>query len=570
MRFEYAAMTGGQFCFCGQTLGGAAPVDNTYCSAPCYGDAGEKCGGPEHVSVYTTPKSIDYVTLAVTNGAGQPAKMFAADEEVTFTVNITPNISNPLIMFDYEGRTGKSGPMGKVHGKSYPVPGVYTVTAYVTDFEQINPFSTARARILITGSPRTVQVSCENTYYPTNELLICDGVVREGLYMDGEVEYGNSVQETFSLKPVIWPTAGIVIPTSLPSASSIDDATQTYVQRMSFFDSAGELIAFEYYATASGDVTFAILRPSCASYCQESNQCVACTVGVRTCSSSTQYCPANGDCSDNCNSGVDLYGSAPEDYTVVKAFSYTIPDVGWGLFSVTDSGVDVIRGDVIGYSTTGAGRLAFRDVDTGEISDSNPTLTLADGNSASDVSSSTATNTLHYMRAIASRPSGVKLINTYTTPGTYSIKLTATSRYQLTAVLNSTTVILQDKISNMTLLCPTFGQINVETAIPLDQHTGTDASYTWWVDGIGIKNTTSPELLYTFTGIATYNITVRGINRVSEQWTWCTIEVQDRIVNVQASSSKQSDTRPQTYRSTDGPTDKNKVTTGYTDIRANT
>ena len=61
---------------------------------------------------------------------------------------------------------------------------------------------------------------------------------------------------------VIWPTAGIVIPTSLPSASSIDDATQTYVQRMSFFDSAGELIAFEYYATASGDVTFAVSSTS--------------------------------------------------------------------------------------------------------------------------------------------------------------------------------------------------------------------------------------------------------------------------------------------------------------------
>ena len=54
---------------------------------------------------------------------------------------------------------------------------------------------------------------------------------------------------------------------------------------------------------------------------------------------------------------------------MLYCYSYTIPDVGWGLFSVTDSGVDVIRGDVIGYSTTGAGRLAFRDVDTGEISD---------------------------------------------------------------------------------------------------------------------------------------------------------------------------------------------------------
>lgn len=162
-------------------------------------------------------------------------------------------------------------------------------------------------------------------------------------------------------------------------------------------------------------VKFQILRPCPTNgYCYTQGTCggTPCTVDQTTCSG-TIFCPKNKACgspsSSSCSADSNRYTTS-KDYQIAQ--SINIPLIpGRQVYTVdpTVNPLYVKKGYVIGY-TSGPGLIVNRGLLANEASD------LLATTACSSSCTGTVTNTRHFLRAIAAKPSNILFFHTYTIP----------------------------------------------------------------------------------------------------------------------------------------------------------
>lgn len=124
----------GQFCFCGHAIPPSTLQDLTEasCSDMCYGDNGIKCGGKDHVNVYSTSPPI--VGLEITPSVSQ----IETGSDVTFTPSYDSAGEDLTFQLDYgkdSGKTNKNQSAPDMWTTKYFVPGQYQVMLYGNDVQ---------------------------------------------------------------------------------------------------------------------------------------------------------------------------------------------------------------------------------------------------------------------------------------------------------------------------------------------------------------------------------------------------------------------------------------------------
>ena len=98
----------------------------------CYGDNGIKCGGKDHVNVYSTSPPI--VGLEITPSVSQ----IETGSDVTFTPSYDSAGEDLTFQLDYgkdSGKTNKNQSAPDMWTTKYFVPGQYQVTLYGNDVQ---------------------------------------------------------------------------------------------------------------------------------------------------------------------------------------------------------------------------------------------------------------------------------------------------------------------------------------------------------------------------------------------------------------------------------------------------
>lgn len=120
----------GQFCFCGHSLPPAILQDESgaNCSDICHGDPTIKCGGKDHVNVYSTSPPIE--GLEVTPSTSQ----IETGNDVLFTPSYESAGEDLTFQLDFGNDGGKTDKnQTSMWTTKYFTPGQYQVTLYGND-----------------------------------------------------------------------------------------------------------------------------------------------------------------------------------------------------------------------------------------------------------------------------------------------------------------------------------------------------------------------------------------------------------------------------------------------------
>ncbi|XP_074649181.1 polycystin-1-like [Tubulanus polymorphus] len=324
------------------------------------------------------------------------------------------------------------------------------------------------------------------------------------------------------------------------------------------FTQSGSVIEWEAFAETAGTVKIAILSPNCAGqeYCLSTNKCAASCSSLfadeRTCSNTDVFCGQGNVCVpsaslNSCPAAVSRYPTSQanlNDYKIVDVITQYL-QLGYNHFRipVTDTSINVTRGDIIGWLLHNSGVIATRTLKSGETPDFQwaGKITAAKGDSIG-ASNFIAQNTRYLLRVIASQPVIVDLPHKYLQTGDYEVKVNVSNEFVAGSAASTVTVSAQVGI-NVSIICavdysdiPAYGVSNEPFAMNLLPHTGANVTYFWeFGDGSNLSSLILPvEKTYVTAG--EYNISVKAFNKITEKTNSTTVVIQDRVQGVQITS----------------------------------
>lgn len=546
-RYQYAAVTYSSFCFCAQSYS-LTKVDDSNCTMPCSGNLSEMCGDFKHVSAYVAPLPIDELQIV-------PAKtgIFKVWEKAEFDFDITGGPNNVLYRVDYgdgAGYTGKNAT--NMLSKRFGLPGEYIVTGEASDSYGLIPTLKAGTYVLIQAPAKFVSISCPETVVTHSEFR-CNASVASGSFMNIKVDWNDGITETFPIADSVWFGAGPAIQQH-PTIDISPAGGRVYVLPNSQFEKSGKLIAFEMWATATGQIEFLLLRPVCSivgeKYCYKTNKC---TSGVCedpntvTCSSNQQFCPVRGVClasaSDPCPAASNRYSpGTPISYQVIKKWAYNIGVADYNVLEIQNEQVDVEMGDIIGFITVGNGRIGARSKEAAEVGDKymNSISSVSVGDSLSSADQTVFKNPdekRHLLRAVASQPVNIVLFHTYIESQQFDIRVNISNEYIDGFDTSSTGLFAQMGIDTVVVEHEKIAGINRAVTFKVLPHTGTNVTYRWnFGDSPSIVETSEMSITYTFNARNTYNVTVEAYNKLMSKKNVSVIIIQGLVEGVAVTS----------------------------------
>ncbi|XP_061175461.1 uncharacterized protein LOC133184410 [Saccostrea echinata] len=537
-KFNYAAVTQGQFCFCGNSLPPLTEKDvsEANCSDMCVGNTSIKCGGPDYVNVYSTSPPI--VGLEITPSVS----LIETGNDVSFAPSYESAGEDLTFQLDYGddgGKTDKNQSAPDMWTTKYFTPGRYQITLFGNDNQNSIVEKEATTAVLVEARPHNASLSCPDNA-ATHEETICILTVMAGTNLELTVDIDGVQHSKFYISdPPIY-TAG---PAFISMSSSLlpGEVTSDFViMPASEIQQDGTLIGFEYYTHTAGAVNFYILRPSCADYCFDSNQCTGTCENLyeRTCSPGLQFCPASGACWDyispTCASPTTRYSGAQRtDLTQVAAIPHTLlasPAYDYLSIDLTAYNIKVKPGDIVAYKSLGGVLKSFSSSSQDSDLKSANFLSLANAVSLSSPKR-------HLLRAVVSAGIDVKLPFTFSTFGSKTVGVLVKNNDLAASLTLSEVMNIIEGIDMCALDLVKYAENGSPVQFQVLPHTGTSIIYTWDHGDSSTTNVTTLQHTYTYTTPGTFPVNVTCSNALSSKSNYTTIKIETRINGLSLSAS---------------------------------
>ncbi|XP_052268592.1 uncharacterized protein LOC127869972 [Dreissena polymorpha] len=535
LAYEYAGLTHGKLCFCGNNLT-SAMVSSSTCGQACTGNSGQLCGSDTvHLNVHQlTLLPMSSLTIDL---PGRDCGMISMSpychvqsdhRPASLTIDLPAIIetySSTSVVFNVTG--GSDVTIAGSISDGSPGFSLPPSVSWLTHNLQSPGIAVIKATALDSNNKtgqtmiKGVTVSCPDVVTST-ERFECFVTITMGTNMYIEADLGDGTIVPLNSTDCGSYTAGH---SSGPVSIATHPGTgKLYLISGAEFHQNGSIVGFSYNAESAGTMT---VQP----------------LGERwkhRCGAGTIYSISQQSCVyQNSGQVVETTGNhVSGTFQFVAEISVSVASTGAGFYQVPDGSILTVQpGDFLALvENTAQLQIISAAVADYEYYYHVTSDTAWQGRATTGFTIEAAGNLLqaaHAIKAHVIRPVRIRFRHTYSAMNSAGFNVTVKTANNISAFAISRPIEVQVRILNVSISThQTTVPTNETITLNVPAHPGSDVMYTWdFGDGVSIA-VENASIGYTWSEAGVYNVTLYAANNISSVLTSLLVTIQDSIQNL--------------------------------------